>query len=287
MRGNILQKSFIALQWKTSFTSQYLVAPTQVIKSMNVGNIRFIADAKNSGSKLEATVFQDDHHRDGRWWNISTEWKVACSFVVAVTSFFLNARYERIQVQKEIKLNRIQSQIKDLYGPLYGNRLVSDTSYRAVMKSHKGLKKYLSEARRKKDAEMIHCWRSYVWNVLYPLDKAAVDLILNNAHLIAQGEFPKEFEQLLMHAARMEFVMESWKNDDGALESAKRFDDDDYLEVSNASGLIFRTQILTHVKQKYDTLRDEQKQILLDISSDKQADDILAKIYQKVTHQDL
>lgn len=33
-------------------------------------------------------------------------------------------------------------------------------------------------------------------------------MILANAHLIARGDFPDEFKDLLVHTARMEFVMQ-------------------------------------------------------------------------------
>lgn len=33
-------------------------------------------------------------------------------------------------------------------------------------------------------------------------------MICNNAHLIIDGKFPEEFEQLLIHTAKLEFAME-------------------------------------------------------------------------------
>jgi len=61
-------------------------------------------------------------------------------------------------------------QIKYLYGPLYGNRLVQEKTYRAVLGEHGGLKCYLKKAKDTNDAEMLHRWRSFMYNVLYPLD---------------------------------------------------------------------------------------------------------------------
>jgi len=69
-------------------------------------------------------------------------------------------------------------QIRELYGPLYSNRLVQMTTYETVVGEHKKLRTYLKIAEERKDAEMIRRWRAFVWEVLYPLDKE----VLLNSH---------------------------------------------------------------------------------------------------------
>ena len=47
---------------------------------------------------------------------------------------------------------------------------MQEKTYRAVMGEHGGLKRYLKKAKDTNDAEMLRSWRSFMYNVLYPLD---------------------------------------------------------------------------------------------------------------------
>lgn len=236
--------------------------------------------------KVATQLTQDNYTKQYQWkgwrWNVGTDWKIAASIIVAVTSYYVTTRLDRVKLKKEMRLDQVENQIQKLYGPLYGNRLVSSTSYRAVMKKHDSLQKYLHEARVTKDADMIRRWRSFVMDVLYPLDKAAVELILNNAHLITHGEFPEEFINLLVHTARMEFVMQHWKSEDGKLEPTSEFTEDDYLESNNSSGMRGRSRALVHAKVKYENLREEQKRLSLEIGDYQQTDGVLLALVRKL-----
>ena len=62
-------------------------------------------------------------------------------------------------------------QLKNLYGPLYGNRLVRITAFKAAIGDSIDVEEYLKKAEENKDAEMIKNWRNYVIKVLLPLDQ--------------------------------------------------------------------------------------------------------------------
>ena len=61
--------------------------------------------------------------------------------------------------------------MKNLYGPLYGNRLVRITAFKAAIGGSIDVEDYLKQAEEKKDAEKIKNWRNYVIKVLLPLDQ--------------------------------------------------------------------------------------------------------------------
>lgn len=46
-------------------------------------------------------------------WFISAEWKILTSVLVAVLSYHLNERLQRIQLKQEMKLSRIQQQVSN------------------------------------------------------------------------------------------------------------------------------------------------------------------------------
>lgn len=177
---------------------------------------------------------------------------------IAAISWYVNAQQDRKDIRRDIQLTMVSKQLKELYGPLYGNRLVAEENYRAAMREHGGLKRYLRRAQDTKDGEMIKVWRGYVVNVLHPLDQQALDLIVNNAHLIADRDFPEEFETFLTHSAKMQFLMEHWKNNRGQLESVDEFNDRDYLEETNSSGIGGSRKIITYLRERCRTLRQKQ-----------------------------
>ncbi|XP_076808430.1 uncharacterized protein LOC143451615 [Clavelina lepadiformis] len=198
------------------------------------------------------------------WWQTSNEFKIITTIVIGAVSWVVTLHFDRKHAKMDVQLEHVSRQIRDLYGPLYGNRLIQEKTYMAVMGEHGGLKNYLRKAQETKDADMIRRWRSFVWNVLYPLDKQAESLICKNAHLIANSEFPEAFDHFLTHLARLQFVMERWKNEDGVLESVKEFTEEDFLEKYNASGERGIKEVLHHVTEKYKELREIQKKLKID-----------------------
>uniref|UniRef100_H2ZN64 Uncharacterized protein n=1 Tax=Ciona savignyi TaxID=51511 RepID=H2ZN64_CIOSA len=241
----------------------------------NIRNKMTSADAdKSQGEKAQG-------EKSGRR-KMSTEWKIISSFALGALSWFMNTYFDRQHARKEVQLELINRQIRDLYGPLYGNRLVQETTYRAVVGEHSRLRTYLAKANELKDADMIRRWRSFVLEVMYPLDKEAERLICKNAHLIVNSDFPEEFERFLTHLAQMQFVMQHWKNEQGKLESTKAFTDDDFLERNNASGIRGIKQMAAHVEQKYKELRAKQKQLIIETSADDQSiTSLLSKMYKR------
>ncbi|XP_039274118.1 uncharacterized protein LOC120348069 [Styela clava] len=231
-----------------------------------------------SGSPSPKNSKSEDNRSKEKWWSISNEWKIITTIGIGIASWFVNAKQDRIHSRKQMKMNLVSSQLKELYGPLYGNRIVAETSYRAAMKEYGGLRNYLEQARKERDAEMIKRWRSYVWTVLYPLDEEAVDIICKHAHLIAEKDFPEEFDTFLKHIARMRFVMEQWKNEKGNLESTKEFTEDDFLEDTNSSGIGGSKSMINHLQLKCKHLRKQQQEYVEDISVDNLTLGMLNKI---------
>ncbi|XP_078482416.1 uncharacterized protein LOC100184681 [Ciona intestinalis] len=250
-----------------------VMASSQAMRQNHVRYLSTLEFIRNKVTSFEGPKSEDGQRQGGRSgrWGVSTEWKIISSFALGVFSWLMTSYFDRQHARKEVQLELINRQIRDLYGPLYGNRLVQETTYRAVVGEHAGLQNYLKKAEEAKDADMIRRWRSFVWNVMYPMDKQAEQLICKNAHLIVNSEFPEEFEQFLTYLAQLQFVMEHWKNENGKLESVEEFTPDDFMIRNNAPGERGLKEMLSHVEQKYKELRAKQKQLIVETSADDQS----------------
>ena len=83
----------------------------------------------------------------------------------------------------------IDEKLKNLYGPLYGNRLLFQSALDAVVKKHdKSIEALIKEICEKRDAEGLEDWRGYYKRCLAVLDQKALDIIQANSHLIHDDE---------------------------------------------------------------------------------------------------
>ena len=114
----------------------------------------------------------------------------AVPLMVGVASWSLAAWHQQRYQRKQQELNHLTSQIQNFYGPLYGNRLVYNSSYVCVTRcKHITLEEWLEAAQLLRDGERIIKWRSFYLETLHPLDIQAVRMIQQNAHLFYQVYF--------------------------------------------------------------------------------------------------
>ena len=193
---------------------------------------------------------------------ITQSWKLVTSAGLVSISYFSTWYLERKKALKKETLDSIDEKLEKLYGPLYGHCFALKASYASVLGPRSGMKEYLNEAEEKKDAKAIRRWRSFVWNNIRPLEREINQVLTKNAHLIADKAYPCEFDDFLNHSARLEFIIERWKNQWGLLETTEAFTSDDYLEENNTPGEPNYTELFDHVSQRYRYLQ-EQKEVAL------------------------
>jgi len=212
------------------------------------------------------------------WWTKAFESRIFGAVLIGIASWFVDSGINRRNKKLKLELRIINEKLKHLYGPLYGNRLVRMTAFKAAIGDHVGVEDYLKIAEETKDAEMIKNWRNYVIKVLLPLDQKAEELILNQAHLVANnGKFPEEFENFLQTFSHFKFIIQSWKTSNGKWEKATEFSDEDYLVESNISGED-NMQMFNHVKRRYNKLSARQQKLSLDGSDDHQDTKLTEKL---------
>ena len=152
----------------------------------------------------------------------------------------------RIAERKD-QLDRVNAQLRDLYGPLLALIQASDTAYIEFRKKHRHGTQYFVGDPPPTERDLA-AWRNWMTHVFMPLNRKMESVILANAHLIEDRLFPPGFHALLAHVAGYKTVMNAWK-------------EQNYAE--HQSIVDFPRAVLpTYVKETYEALMAKQHRLL-------------------------
>ncbi|MFD9142570.1 hypothetical protein ACFVY7_17470 [[Kitasatospora] papulosa] len=122
----------------------------------------------------------------------------SASIIVAVLAFLLTQQAQLRQERRQARLARINSQLRELYGPL--NTLVD--SNERVWNS---LRSSFLPPRGERDPEVDSSdWRRWRDEVLIPTNRRMRDLITVNADLIIESEIPSPLRDFCAHVLALE-----------------------------------------------------------------------------------
>jgi hypothetical protein len=173
---------------------------------------------------------------------IGTFVTVALAFIGYVVKYYSDSD---LAVRKD-KLERINRQLKDLYGPLYGMGSADDAVWKAFMKKYAPNKKnFFDPPVTSYDEEV---WRNWMMNVYQPLNERMVNTITNNTDLMVENCFPQTFKDLCAHEESYKAVIARWKNHDFTSSTA--------LLDYNANAF------MRYITNAYDSLKKEQNSLL-------------------------
>ncbi|MEU8430323.1 hypothetical protein [Micromonospora sp. NPDC048169] len=136
----------------------------------------------------------------------------SASVLVAVLVFTLNQIGQFRQERRQAKLSRINSQLRDLYGPL--NALVDVNERIWTAMRSEGLLPAQSERTPEGGTDVWRRWRDHA---LQPANRRMRDLIIEHADLLIGVEVPQVFRDFCAHVAAQEIVIEG---EDGHVKEA-------------------------------------------------------------------
>jgi type II secretory pathway pseudopilin PulG len=108
------------------------------------------------------------------------------------------------QRKSEARLQRLQSQIEELYGPLWGLNQQSNIIYKTATKLLPSVKGKIRIDKFNTDEEE-RIWHFFVETYFLPLNAKKAELINTKSYLcnlLESGELPKSFENFLKHQAQ-------------------------------------------------------------------------------------
>ena len=148
--------------------------------------------------------------------HLSTEaWAIVVTIAVAVSGYVVTYFMQRHQAQRQARLERINCQLRNLYGPLYSilkaNQAVWNEFRDKLWPKH-GHNAYF-HGNNTTDAENER-WRIWMTEVFEPLNARIERIILENGDLLIDSELPQEFVDALAHIASYRALYPKWKDGD-------------------------------------------------------------------------
>ncbi|MGW0501810.1 hypothetical protein [Micromonospora sp. NPDC003241] len=164
----------------------------------------------------------------------------SASIVVAVLAFILNQYGQARQERRQARLTRVNSQLRDLYGPL--NAMVD-----ANERIWKGLRStQLPGSLERKPGVGGDKWRRWRDEALQPANRRMRDLIFAHADLLVEVEIPEPLKEFCAHVAAQDIV--SIAESEGAPEAI----------LINHPGETF----VSYVRRTFAALKKEQARLL-------------------------
>jgi hypothetical protein len=166
---------------------------------------------------------------------------------LALTGYF----YTLFLARRKDRLDRINCQLSDLYGPLYALSKTGDHVWLSFRSRHRPyLGSFWADSLvSDTDAEAFRLW---IRSVFMPLNRQMVDLVVNRADLLEGTKIPECLLELCAHVSSYEALLRQWeKGDFTAYEPIVNFPGHDLLKYAE--------QEFCRLKQEQDTLLRTQR----------------------------
>ena len=129
--------------------------------------------------------------------------------VVAVFGYLLNHYLDRRKDSRLRKLQRLESQLQDFYGPLMALSHATYTIYDGWIRIYRDGKPFNDDD--PPTEEQLSFWRTWITSVLQPLNERMVTIVIERSHLLDDDELPGAFSVLLAHVEGYKPIIAAWK----------------------------------------------------------------------------
>ena len=170
---------------------------------------------------------------------------------LALIGYLVTHWLEVRREQRRARLERVNRQLGELYGPLLALVSSGEEAWTAFRSHYRaGLKFWLSDPPPTDDEAA--AWRLWMREVFMPLNLRVEDVIVGKADLLDEDEMPMPFLQLVAHVAAYKTVLKRWDQKDFA---------------DNIALLPFpRSYLLPLVQERFALLKQEQQKLLGELS---------------------
>ncbi|MGW4942946.1 hypothetical protein ACWEOZ_15330 [Actinoplanes sp. NPDC004185] len=129
----------------------------------------------------------------------------SASVLVAAAVFVANLIVQFRNERRQVALERLNAQLRELYGPLYAQYEVNETIWRALRAS--GLPgREIRRAGTATEAQRAE-WRLWVQEALMPGNVRMRDAVIEHADLLIEDEVPRVLGDFCSHVASYEVVL--------------------------------------------------------------------------------
>jgi hypothetical protein len=172
---------------------------------------------------------------------------------IAVIGYFVKYRTDLRLAQRNDRLERINRQLSEFYGPLLALTRSSGQSWQAFRKRYRPPG---SESFWKSDPpptrEDAIAWRLWMTTVFMPVHQRMMELVLNRADLIEEPEMPPSLLDLCAHVNGYQAILKEWEK--GEISTAR----EDNISVVNFPG----EKLAEYAATAFGRLKAEQAELL-------------------------
>lgn len=144
---------------------------------------------------------------------LATTITVLVSVLLAVLGYIATYAYNLRLAQRKDRLEHINKQLSDLYGPLVAlttSGLSAWTGFRQLYRP--GVPFWGAEP--PPTDEEAAAWRLWMREVFMPLNERIFDVVTNNAELLVESQMPQPLLDVCAHVAGYRPVLRSWMEGD-------------------------------------------------------------------------
>ncbi|WP_393097833.1 hypothetical protein [Streptomyces sp. LN325] len=127
----------------------------------------------------------------------------SASIVVAVLAFLLGQRAQIRQERREARLARVNSQLRELYGPMNTLVQTNEQIWEALRAT------FLPPRDQREASAGSNEWTLWRNQALMPTNRKLRDLIIDHADLINESEFPQPLRDFCAHVLSLEVEISS------------------------------------------------------------------------------
>ncbi len=172
---------------------------------------------------------------------------------IAVIGYFVKYRTDLRLAQRNDRLERINRQLSEFYGPLLALTRSSGQSWQAFRKRYRPPG---SESFWKSDPpptkEDAIAWRLWMTTVFMPVHQRMMELVLERADLIEEPEMPPSLLDLCAHVNGYQAILKEWET--GEISTAR----EDNISVVNFPG----EKLAEYAATAFGRLKAEQAELL-------------------------
>jgi hypothetical protein len=137
---------------------------------------------------------------------------VMLAFVGYLATYLNNLRL----AQRKDRLERVERQLRDLYGPLLSVSESSTRAWQAFRSKYRPGRGFwrLNDQHDEPTADEAAAWRAWMTSVFTPLNEETARVITAHADLIEEPEMPECLLELYAHVAAYRPIVERWRTGD-------------------------------------------------------------------------
>jgi hypothetical protein len=179
------------------------------------------------------------------------DWKIFATLSVTVVLAFIGywaTYWNNLRIsQRKDKLDRVNRQLKELYGPLYALGQVSQIAWKSFRSRYRPEGSFWSAPNDPPTEKEAIAWRLWMTEVFIPIIFRMEEVILANSDLIDAPEMPRSFVSLCAHIAGYKVVKKNWSEGDFS---------------KNTSSINFPDELRHDVESEYKRLKVEQAKLI-------------------------